>query len=723
MRCPDRSSDEPARLRALAEYRIDEKAGLPSLDPIVDMAVRIFDCPAAAVNMIGHDHVFLAANYGIDEYEEGRDVSFCAHAINQDDVMVVEDTALDPRFHDNPAVLSGAVRFYAGIALKAPSGHALGALCLLDHQPHASFGAEDRARLKQLAGLVSDKLELRRLEAIAEVHPSRFEASAATSPNAIICFDDRARISAWNGAASQMFGRSADEMIGHSVDILIAEEDRGLVHGAIDDVLHGGTPCAAATPLTGLRRSGERFAGELHWSRWPEGDTMHFGAIIRDMTEKLREHDALYRLANHDSLTGLPNRNLLHTRLSDAFGAGGSPAVIVTDLGGFTDVNNTLGHDAGDLVLKTIAERIRATVPEPGLLARIGGTIFATLTDEGNPLRLQALTAGILAAIARPIVVDGHEVRLSGNCGIAIAPDHGENHDELITSAELALFQARSGGRGGSLIFTPHLRAEAVARRMYDAELHRAFERHQFALFYQPQVRLVDGALVGAEALIRWKHPERGLLRPASFLPALDAGVLAEPVGRWVLETACAQAAEWRRIDPDFRMSINLSTAQFRSGELEWQIRDALERYSLPADALELEITENILLHRQEDILAQLQNIRSLGAGLSFDDFGTGFASLNLLRNYPVNHIKIDKSFTRLVRSSPRDRVIVVGLIDMARHLDIGVVAEGVESVEDAEFLQAHGCAEAQGYYFGEPIPAAIFADRYLETMPRASRA
>lgn len=723
MRCPDRSNDEPGRLQALAEYRIDEQAGLPSLDPIVDMAVRVFDCPMAAVNMIGDEHVFLAANRGIGDYDAGRDVSFCAHAINQNDVMVVEDTALDPRFHDNPAVLSGAVRFYAGIALKAPSGHALGALCLLDNRPHAAFPVEDRVRLKQLAAMVSDKLELRRLEAIAETHPNRFEASAATSPNAIICFDDRARISAWNGAAAQMFDRRAEEMIGQSVDMLIAMEDRALVHAAIEDVLSGGTPCATATPLTGMRRDGERFAGELHWSRWHEGDAMHFGAIIRDMTERLREHDALYRLANYDSLTGLPNRNLLHKRLSDALDLGGDLAVIVADLSGFADVNNTLGHDAGDLVLKTIAERIRAAVPEPALLARISGAAFAILAEDGDPLALQALTRGILAAIARPIVADGHEVRLSGNCGVAVAPDHGESHDELITSAELALFQARSSGPGDSQLFSPHFRAEAVARRMYDAELHRAFERHQFALFYQPQIRLADGALVGAEALIRWKHPERGLLLPAAFLPALDTSVLAEPVGQWVLETACAQTAEWRQTEPAFRMSVNLSAAQFRSSELERQVRDALDRNGLSADALELEITENILLHRQDGILKQLENIRALGVGLSFDDFGTGFASLNLLRNYPVNHIKIDKSFTKLVRSSPRDRVIVVGLIEMARHLDIGVVAEGVESAEDAEFLRAQGCDEAQGYYFGEPAPPAIFADRYLGTTPYASRA
>ncbi|MBL9069444.1 MAG: EAL domain-containing protein [Sphingopyxis sp.] len=718
MRCPDRSSDEPGRLQALAEYRIDEEAGLPSLDPIVDMAVRIFDCPAAAVNMIGDDHVFLAANYGIDDYEAGRDVSFCAHAINQNDVMVVEDTALDPRFHDNPAVLSGAIRFYAGIALKAPSGHALGALCLLDHQPHATFPEEDRARLKQLAGMVSDKLELRRLEAIAEAHPSRFEASAETSPNAIICFDGNARISAWNGAATQMFDRTADEMIGQSVDVLIAEEDRGLVHGAIADVLDGAAPCAAATPLTGLRRSGERFAGELHWSRWHEGDAMHFGAIIRDMTEKLREHDALYRLANYDSLTGLPNRNLLHRRLSEAL-VEGAPTVIVTDLGGFADINNTLGHDAGDNVLCTVAERIRAAVAEPGLVARIGGTVFAILLDERNPVGLHRLTDAVLAAIAQPIVVDGQEVRLAGNCGVAIAPGHGESHDELITSAQLALFQARSSGRGSSSLFTSHLRAEAVARRMYDAELHRALERHQFTLFYQPQVRLADGALVGAEALIRWHHPERGLLLPAAFLPALDGGVLAEPVGRWVLDAACAQAAAWQAFDPEFRMSINLSAAQFRSGDLERQVRDALDRHGLRPQTLELEITENILLHGQANILEQLGAIRDRGIRLSFDDFGTGFASLNLLRDYPVSHIKIDKSFTRLARGSGRDRVIVTSLIDMARQLGIGVIAEGIELIEDAEFLRENGCDEGQGHYFGKAVPPAVFAEQQLRATPR----
>ena len=714
MKCPVRSGDEAGRLAALAEYGIDEREGLPSLQPIVEMAVRMFDCPAAAVNMVGDDHVFLAANEGVRDCDMSRDASFCAHAINQDDVMVVEDAAHDPRFHDNPLVKAGLIRFYAGVALKSPSGHALGALCVLDDAPHAAFAAEDRRRLMDLAALVSDKLELRRLETQAAAKPSRFEASAATSPNAVICFGTDARITAWNAAAAAMFGHSEADMIGESIDRIIDARDHPLVHAAIGRVLGGGTPLTEATPLTGVRASGDRFPGEIHWSHWHEHGKMHFGTIVRDMTEVRREHDALYRLANYDSLTGLPNRNLLRTRLAETIGAGIPLAILVTDLGGFADVNNTLGHAAGDAVLSEIGERLRAIGGGLDLVARIGGAAFALVAEGRNPLALDALASRILAAIAEPIHVDGQEVRLAGNVGIAAAPAHGASDAELIGSAELALFQARQRGPGTSFHFIPNLRAEAVARRMYDAELHHAFEREEFCLFYQPQVRLADHGLAGAEALIRWKHPTRGLLPPSAFLPALDAGVLAAPVGTWVIETACAQAALWRRLDPAFRMGVNLSSAQFRRGDLVQVVGAALQRHGLAPDALELEITENILLHDEDDVIAHLEALRERGVALSFDDFGTGFASLNLLRVVPVTHIKIDKSFTFLMRSSERDRVIVTGLVEMARRLGIGVIAEGVEDEGDAAFLRSYGCDEGQGYWFGEPVPAAIFEELYL---------
>lgn len=721
MRCPDRSPDEAGRLQALADYGLDEKRGLPTLDPIVGMAVKLFDCEAAAVNMIGDQHVFLASSIGLGECDLSRDVSFCAHAINQHEVMVVEDAALDPRFHDNPAVSSGAVRFYAGVALRSPSGHALGAMCLLDSKPRPSFSADDKARLCELASLAWDKLEIRRLEAAATLFPNRFEASAATSPKAIICFDETARISTCNAAAAEMFGRPVASLIGQSVDLLIAAADRPVAHAAVERVLGGGAPpIAGGTVLTGVRSDGYHFPAELHWSRWREGTSMHFGVIVQDMTDRQREHDALYRLANFDALTELPNRNLLNRRIEEAMREKRELAVILTDLDGLTDINNTLGHAAGDELLVEMSQRIRAAISPAGFLARVEGGDFAALIEDRDPIAVAAIAHAINAALARPLRIDGHEVRVAGACGMAIAPQHGDSPDELMSSAALALFHARSIGRGETYLFTPSLRAEAVARRMYDAELHRAFERREFALFYQPQVRFEDGAITGAEALIRWRHPSRGLLAPAAFLPSLEAGVLAAPVGIWVLNTACAQAALWRQAHPDFRISVNLSSSLFRSGDLPARIAEVLARHRLPPEALELEITENIIVDEQARVLDQLQQIRDSGVALSFDDFGTGFASLNLLRSFPVTQIKIDKSFTQAMDMSARERVIVSGLIDMARKLGIEVVAEGIEKQADADFLQAHGCEKGQGYLFGVPSPAPLFAELFL---PEAARA
>lgn len=715
MRCPDRSPDEPGRLQALAEYGLDEEAGLPSLDPIVDLAAKIFDCEASAVNMIGDDHVFLASSCGIGDCDMSREVSFCAHAINQHEVMVVEDAALDPRFHDNPIVAAGMIRFYAGIALRSPSGHALGALCVLDSKPRAGFSLQDQTRLKELSRLVWDKLELRRLEAAATLQPNRFEASAATSPKPIICFDETAQISTCNAAASEMFGWAEDEMIGRSVDMLIAEEDRHVAHAAIARVLGGGAPpTTGGTILTGTRRDGERFPAELHWSRWPEGESTHFGVIVQDMTDRQREHEALYHLANFDTLTNLPNRNLLHSRIDEALAADDRVSIVLTDLDGLTDINNTLGLAAGDRLLLVASERIQAALPEGSVLARVGGGDFAAVIADEDPIAVAGIARAINAALGEPIVIDGQEVRVTGNSGLAIAPQHGESAEELMASAALALFHAHSIGRGETFLFMQSLRAEAVARRMYDAELHRAFESEEFTLFYQPQLRLADGAITGAEALIRWRHPVRGMLAPAAFLPALESGVLAAPVGLWVLDTACAQAALWRETHPDFCISVNLSAALFRNGDLPRLVVETLARHRLPPEALKLEITENIILDQHERVLAQLEHIRAAGVTLAFDDFGTGFASLNLLRSFPVTQIKIDKSFTQTMQSSPKEKVIVSGLIDLALRLGLEVVAEGVENESDAEFLRSLGCETGQGYLFGVPVPPAVFDERLL---------
>jgi diguanylate cyclase (GGDEF)-like protein/PAS domain S-box-containing protein len=716
VRCPDFSSDEPGRLKALAEYGLEE--GLPSLDPIVEIAQRMFGVPAAAVNMIGSDHVFLASSVGIGECDLRRDVSFCAHAINQDEVMVVPDARLDPRFHDNPIVAEGMIRFYAGISLKSPSGHALGALCVIDSEPRADLSLADQACLRDLARLASDKLELRRLEVAAEAGRTHFETRALNSPNAVLGFDAEGAITSWNDTATALFGYSAGLMKGRLLEELVFAPDRAAVRAAIGRVLDSGDMAGATAEITAMRASGATFPAEIVWTRWEEDGRSAFGAILRDISAQRSDREALYRLSHFDSLTGLANRTLFHERIDAALREHAAPALIIADIDGFKDINDTLGQAAGDDVLCVLAARLREAVPQARSIARVGGDEFAVLmVNDTDPVALAAVARGISAVVAEPMTVDGHEVRIAASCGIAIAPDHGESVEELMSSADLALFQAKSAGRGRSFLFIPALRAEAIARRMYEAELHRALERGEFRLFYQPQIRLRDGALTGAEALIRWQHPERGLLSPAAFLPALEGGVLASAVGNWTLREGCAQAAIWRAIQPDFRVSINLFAAQFRGEDLPDQVRTTLAAHDLPPSALELEITENIILDQQDVVLAQLTELRDMGVELSFDDFGTGFASLNLLRSYPVSRIKIDKSFTQAVDSSQRDRAIVLSIISMCHQCGLKVVAEGVEEKAQADFLRDLGCDKGQGYYFGRPVPPDLFAEQFWPSL------
>jgi diguanylate cyclase (GGDEF)-like protein/PAS domain S-box-containing protein len=719
MRCPNVIADEPNRLRALAAHGLRPGVMLPSLEPIVQMAARLFDAPAAAINMIGSDHVFFAASLGIGECDMSRDISFCAHAITQDEVMVVEDAALDPRFHDNPLVTAGMIGFYAGVPLRDPEGHALGALCIVDPQPRGGFSEQDCQSLKDLARMASEKLELRRLALADKARPSGFAAIAATSPYAVICFDKARRITAWNPAAVAMFGYEPDEAIGRSIATLMPPHHVAFAEAALQRVLGGGAPPAKeTTQLTGVRKDGTQFPGALSWSQWTENGEPHFGAIVQDVTHRQQHEDALYHLANYDSLTSLPNRNLLHAEgakaIERAIESGEPVALMLIDLDGFKDVNDTLGHGVGDAILQEIATRLGSAAPSPATVARIGGDEFAVLMPGlGDPAGISAVAETLLAASARPILIDGHEIRIAGSCGFAIAPRHGETVEELLGSADLALFQAKSEGSGNSFLYVPALRAEAVARRMYDAELHRAVERDEFRLFYQPQIRLADGALVGAEALLRWQHPVRNVLKPAAFLPALEGGPLAAAVGAWILDHACAQAAQWRRIRPDFRISVNLFAAQFRTDDLAAIVADALARHGLPADALKLEITENVALDQRNVVLPQLQAVRALGVALAFDDFGTGFASLNLLKDYPISHIKIDKSFIQSMQESAPDQAIVTSLIDLSHKLNLEVVAEGVETEPQRAFLHEHRCEEGQGYLFGRPMPAELFTEKF----------
>lgn len=718
MRCPVTLPNESERLNALSDYGFDDENLLPSLDPVVQIAVRMFGMPVAAVNMIGSDHVFFAAATGIGEVNMGRDVSFCAHAITQHDVMVVGDASRDERFHDNPLVTApGGVRFYAGVPLLSVEGQPLGALCIIDSQPHEDFSRDDCERLRELARMAADRLELRRIEVASARTRPLFEEYAGTSPTPVVWFDCWGEIVAWNEAAASLFGYELAEGAGQAFELLLPERQRsafrGLISGASDATSLDGM--AVPGEITGVRKDGSELSLGLTLFSWSEKGKLKFEAVLKDLTARQREEEALRQLASVDVLTGLANRGQFYRCAEEVLVQSRPASVLMIDLDGFKDVNDSLGHAVGDGILREVAQRLDRLASAGATVARIGGDEFAILEPNLlSPEHAMRFAQAVIASIAEPILIDAHEIRVAASCGVALAPLHAQEALELVGNADLALFKAKSSGRSHAFVFLPALKMEAAARHLYGMELHRAVANGEFLLFYQPQVSLRDGSLRGAEALIRWQHPQRGLLSPAAFLPSLEGGPLAAIVGAWILDEACAQAAYWRRNGaPNLRMGVNLFGAQFRMGNLVTQVLEALERHGLPAEALELEITENIVLNHDDTVLSTLQTLRSYGVGIAFDDFGTGYASLSLLKTYPLSRIKIDRSFVIGMLETQQDLSVIRAILDMARSFDLETIAEGIETSAQRDRLRAERCTEGQGYLFAKPMPSLQFEQLY----------
>jgi diguanylate cyclase (GGDEF)-like protein/PAS domain S-box-containing protein len=436
-----------------------------------------------------------------------------------------------------------------------------------------------------------------------------------------------------------------------------------------------------------------------------------------DITERKRAEARIAFMAHHDALTALPNRVLLRERMEEMLarvqrGSGGVAALCI-DLDGFKSVNDALGHSFGDLLLQMVARRLQGVAREEDCVARLGGDEFAILVaDVATPEQVSAFAQRLLEVIAQPYDLDGHLLSVGGSVGIALAPGDASDADRLLKSADMALYRAKADGRGTFRFFEPDMDARVQARHRLEVDLRAALQSGGLELHYQPLVDLRSGEVTAFEALIRWPHPERGMIPPVEFIPVAEETGLIAPLGAFVLRQACADAARWPR---NVKVAINLSPLQFRHGNLLVQVMDALKTSGLSPQRLELEITETLLLEKSEHVLATLHALRALGVRISMDDFGTGYSSLSYLRSFPFDKIKIDRSFVHDLDANADSQAIVRAIVSLGTSLGITITAEGVETESDLARLQAEGCNEGQGYLFSKARPAKeIF--QYLTT-------
>jgi diguanylate cyclase (GGDEF)-like protein len=427
--------------------------------------------------------------------------------------------------------------------------------------------------------------------------------------------------------------------------------------------------------------------------------------LEREIIERKRSDAQVHHLMYHDALTSLGNREQFHTQLSRELKLqqrnGGCVAVMIFDLDDFKLINSTLGDAAGDLLLTNVAARLRDCVREVDSVARVGSDEFGVIAVVASPERADQVAGRITAAVTAPHTIDGQHITLSSSAGIALAPNDGIDPDGLIRNAQLALIRARSEGHGNRCFFEAGMNTRAQARRLLESGLRDALSVGQFELFYQPLFDLAGSAVTGCEALLRWRHPERGLVSPAEFIPVAEEIGLIVPLGAWVLRQACMEAAGWPN---GLRIAVNVSTIQLRSRGLVETVMAALAESGLAADRLELEITESVLLSDDSATLELLHKLRRLGVRISLDDFGTGYSSLSYLRTFPFDKIKIDRSFLQELCSNQATMVIVRALINLATGLGMMVTAEGVETQAQLDWLRSAGCTEAQGYLISRPL-------------------
>ena len=453
------------------------------------------------------------------------------------------------------------------------------------------------------------------------------------------------------------------------------------------------------------------------------GVVVRYDGSVEDITSRKVLEERVQFLAYYDAITGLPNRTLLQDRLANAIARARRHregiALLFLDIDRFKNINDSLGHSIGDLLLKEFAERLKKGVREQDTLARIGGDEFVVVQTDLRDTTDAAIAASrIMDLISDAFVVQGHSLAVTCSIGVSVFPEHGADGVALVKNADAAMYSAKEQGGNNFQFFTRDMNVRAVERLSLENHLRGSLERRDLFLAYQPQVDIATGRVTGVEALLRWRHPELGLVSPDKFVPIAENSGLILPIGEWVLKTACGQLRQWQNEGlPPLSIAVNVSAVQFRQNSFLGAVKRVLEETGLPARYLELELTERILLSNAEITLSLLQELSAMGLKLSIDDFGTGYSSLGYLRQFPVHKLKIDRSFVQAMTDDPDGMVIVATIINMAKSLRLKVIAEGVETEEQMLLLKAQNCDEVQGYYFSKPLSASEFAKKVRSSL------
>jgi diguanylate cyclase (GGDEF)-like protein len=502
-------------------------------------------------------------------------------------------------------------------------------------------------------------------------------------------------------------------MIGRNIAMLMPEPSGGGHDRYLSRNRAGGERrnIGIVREVVGRHKDGSPFPLELAVSEACVNGRRVFTGVVRDISKRKAAQEQANHLALHDPLTGLPNRRLLQDRLTNALAQArrkrGLVAVLLLDLDDFKAVNDTLGHPAGDALLQAIARRLSGILRVSDTLARLGGDEFALVqVGARQPADIAILAQKVLAALASPFDLGGQEAYISTSLGIALFPDDGGDTHDLLKNADLALYRAKAEGRGRFRFFEPAMDAEIRTRQRTGRELRQALERGEFVLHYQPRFDLARGAITGAEALLRWLHPQRGLVPPGEFVPHAESAGLIVPLGAWVLAEACRQARGWSEAGHGLTVGVNVSPAQLRHPDMVQTVDDALSSSGLRPMLLELEITEGLLVEATDGVRGCLVGLAARGVQLAIDDFGTAYSSLAYLRRLPAQRIKIDRSFVRDIGSDAEDEAVVRAIVTLGHSLGKQVVAEGVETEAQMVFLRELGCDEAQGYLLAPPVAA-----------------